>query len=41
MNIGKLGDGGAITTDTCNGAQKTRRLLVEEVLRHSTNNNIL
>ena len=41
MNIGKLGNGGAITTDMCNGAQKTRRLLVEEVIRHSINNNVL
>ena len=31
MNIGKLGSGGAITSDTCNGARKTRRLLVDVV----------
>mmetsp|Transcript_13403 Transcript_13403/g.29103 ORF Transcript_13403/g.29103 Transcript_13403/m.29103 type:complete len:910 (+) Transcript_13403:516-3245(+) len=31
MNIGKLGYGGALTTDTCNGARKTRRLLVDLV----------
>ena len=29
ININKLGDGGVLTTDTCNSAQKTRRLLVE------------
>ena len=32
MDIGKLGSGGAITTDTCNPAQKTRRLLVDKVI---------
>ena len=29
MNIGKLGSGGAVTSDTCNSARKTRRLLVD------------
>eukprot|EP00957_Ditylum_brightwellii_P059322 4503180-Ditylum_brightwellii.AAC.2 len=31
MDIGKLGGGGAITTDTCNSACKTRRLLADTV----------
>ena len=29
MNIGKLSDGGALTSDTCNSARKTRRFLVD------------
>ena len=33
MDIGKLGYGGAITSDTCNSAQKTRRLIVDHVMR--------
>ena len=41
LYIGKLGFGGAITTDTCNTAQKTRRLLVKEVLQYSSDNNVL
>ena len=28
IDIGKLGQGGVITTDTCNSAQKTRQILV-------------
>ena len=35
VNIGKLGDGGAVTTDTCNSAKKTRRLLVNVIKRNS------
>ena len=31
MNIGKLGSSGALMSDTCNGARKTRRLIVEKV----------
>ena len=31
MNIGKLGSSGALMSDTCNGARKTRRLIVEQV----------
>ena len=31
INIDKLGDGVTITTDTCNVAQKVRRLLVEYI----------
>ena len=31
LDIGKLGKGGAITTDTCNGARKTRRLLIDNI----------
>ena len=31
MNIGKLNSGDALTSDTCNGARKTRRLIVEQV----------
>ena len=31
INIDKLGDGGTITTNTCNAAQKVRRLLVEYI----------
>ena len=31
INIDKLGDGGTITTDTCNAAKKVRRLLVEYI----------
>ena len=34
INIGKLGEGGTITTDTCNAAQKVRRLLVEHINGH-------
>ena len=30
-NIDKLGEGGTITTDTCNAAQKVRCLLVEYI----------
>ena len=33
-NIDKLGKGGTITTDTCNAAQKVRRLLVEHINGH-------
>ena len=31
INIDKLGDGGTITTDTCNVSQKVCRLLVEYI----------
>ena len=31
INIEKLGHGGALTTDTCNSALKTRRILVETI----------
>ena len=31
MNIGKLGYNGAVTSDTCNSARKTRRLLVDQI----------
>ena len=31
INIDKLGDGGTITTDTCNAEHKVRRLLVEYI----------
>ena len=31
INIDKLGNRGTITTDTCNAAQKVRRLLVEHI----------
>ena len=31
VDISKLGHGGVITTDTCNAAQKTRRILVERI----------
>ena len=31
MNIGKLGSGGALTSDTCDGARRTRRLIGEKV----------
>ena len=31
INIDKLGDGGTMTTDTCNAAQKVRQLLVEYI----------
>ena len=34
INIDKLGEGGTITTDTCNAAQKVRRLLVEDINGH-------
>ena len=30
-NIDKLGEGGTITTDTCNAAQKVRRMLVDYI----------
>ena len=31
IDISKMGYGGAITTDTCNSARKTRRILVERI----------
>ena len=31
INIGNLGSGGALTSDTCNGSRKTRRFIVEQV----------
>ena len=31
VDISKLGHGGVITTDTCNAAQKSRRILVERI----------
>ena len=31
IDINKLGDGGTITTDTCNAACKVRRLLVKSI----------
>ena len=31
INIDKLGEGGAINTDTCNAAQKNRRILVDYI----------
>ena len=31
MNIGKLGSRGVFMSDTCNGARKTYRLIVEKV----------
>ena len=31
IDISKLGHGGVITIDTCNFAQKTRRILVDNV----------
>ena len=34
INIEKLGEGGTITTDTCNAAQKVCRLLVEHINGH-------
>ena len=34
INIDKLGEGGTITTDTCNAAQKVHRLLVEHINGH-------
>ena len=34
INIDKLGHRGTITTDTCNAAQKVRRLLVEHINGH-------
>ena len=30
MNIGKLGIGGALTSDTCNGARKMCRLISDQ-----------
>ena len=30
MSIGKLGSVGALTSDTCNGARNTSRLIVEQ-----------
>ena len=43
MNIGKLGSGGAVTSDTCNSARKSRRLLVdciEEAARDTNPDNL-
>jgi hypothetical protein len=43
MNIGKLGSGGAVTSDTSNGARKTRRLLVEiitEAVQEMSNDDV-
>ena len=34
INIDKFGEGGTITTDTCNAAQKVCRLLVEHINGH-------
>ena len=31
IGINKLGDGGTITTDTCNDARKVRRLLFKTI----------
>jgi hypothetical protein len=31
INLDKLGDNGSVMTDTCNGAQKTNRLLVQSI----------
>ena len=31
IDVSKMGYGGAITTDTCNSARKTRRILVERI----------
>ena len=31
MNIGKLGNGGTVNSDTCNTARKTRRIIVEKI----------
>ena len=31
IGVNKLGDGGTITTDTCNAARKVRRLLVKTI----------
>ena len=31
INVEKLGDNGSVMTDTCNGAQKTNRLLVQSI----------
>ena len=31
MNIGKLGSGGALSLDTCNGARKTCHIIVKKV----------
>ena len=31
IDISKLGNGGAITTDTCNAAMKTRRILSKKI----------
>ncbi len=31
INVLKLGDGGVIMTDTCNTAQKIRRILVDQI----------
>ena len=33
MDISKLGGGGAVTSDNCNGAMKVKRLLKAEVAR--------
>ena len=32
INIGKLGNRGAVTTDTCSAARKTKRLLSEIII---------
>ena len=37
LNIGKLGNGGAVTSDTCNAARKTRRLLVTHIKEAAVN----
>ena len=31
INLEKLGDNGSVMTDTCNGAQKTNRLIVQSI----------
>ena len=32
INTSKLGEGGAINSDTCNTARKTRRIIIEEIV---------
>ena len=45
INIGKLSKGGAVTSDTCNAARKTRQLLVNEIktvaVEMSTDENVV
>ena len=40
MNIGKLGEGGAVNTDTCNAARKTRQILVSHIANATEEMNV-
>jgi hypothetical protein len=41
LDLGKLSDGGAVSTDTCNAAQKLNQRLIEEIKKRSGDGNAL